>query len=41
MTRHAHPSSQIEQFTIDYGAQITITRIDVFRKAVNARHFDL
>ena len=31
MTYHVHPSSQFEQFTIDQGAQITITRIDVFQ----------
>ena len=41
MTRKAHPSSQFEQFTIDQGAQITITRIDVFRMTVDARRFDV
>ena len=40
MTCHAYPSSQFEQFTIDQGAQITITRIDVFRMTVDARLFD-
>ena len=39
MTRQAHPSSQFKQFTIDLGAQITITRIDVFRMTVDARRF--
>ena len=41
MTRQAHPSSQFEQFTIDQGAQITISRIDVFRMTVDARRFDV
>ena len=41
MIRHAHPSSQFEQFTIDYRAQITIIRIDVFQITVDARHLDL